>query len=263
MVLMVLLMVSCSGEEELLKIKRDIANIQEQIYAIEKNQVELQSGLQERLKDVDQKLSDRTVQADTQDQLQTIKQDLSQYKALVHDLESRVAELKRAGAQVTLNTPTSDANQPMGETVDGADNPTPPATTAPSQVSGDVVGAQYRQAKLDYDRGKFEVAQVGFEDVLNNFPGSPFEERARYYLGTIFFNNKDYQKAREQFAVLTTQYGKGDFVKQAMYYEGRCYYQLRQPSKAVLTLRELIEAYPDTQEAELAQTFLKRKGYER
>lgn len=245
--MLLLVFAGCGGEEERLKVKRDIANLQEQIYQLERNQAEAKRELAAKVDAMSVKLSDRTSQANIQDEIFSLRESLAQYQAVIHDLDNRVSELSRGQSQV--------ATAPMGTASSGL---------APVEnVPGNVVEQQFIQASLDLDRGKHNVAILGFEEILKSFPDSPYTERAHYYLGKSYFEIKDYQKAGEQCRLITTNYPKGDFVKQAMYYEGQCYYYLNQYSKAINTLRDLIQFFPGTQEAELARQFLKKAGYEK
>ena len=139
----------------------------------------------------------------------------------------------------------------------------PSAKTLMEHCHGHGMEQQFNKALLDYHRGKYKVAVLGFEGVLENFPNSPFTEACHYYLGRCHAEAKDYQKALEGFKLITTRFPQGDFARQAMYYEGQCYYYLNQYSKAILTLNELIERFPGTQESDLAHQFLKKAGYEK
>ena len=246
--LSLLFLLGCSNDEERLKVNRDIANLQEQIYELERSQTELKGDLRRALDEVDRKVEDRSSQADVQDQVFSIKETLSQVEARVQDLDSKIASLGR--------TRTDVATAPM-QPVEGDES------VPIESVSGEVVEQQFNKAYLDFNRGKYDVATLGFQGVLENFPNSPYTDACYYYLGRSFLENKDYQQAGENFRVITTQYTKGDFIKQAMYYEGQCYYYLNQHSKAILTLRELIKQFPGTQEGMLANQFLKKAGYEK
>lgn len=268
-VFLVFLLLGCTGEEDTLKTKRDLANLQEQIYEIERAQAELKEELLAKARDLDRKMEDRTAQADMSNDMSTVKSRLEQAEALIYDLESKLVELRKTTAQVVLSSnpvasePADPTDRPAGTTVgEGTD----PASTDPNQpvtISGEVVEQQFNQALLDYNRGKYEVAVVGFGDLLANFPTSPYTEPSHYYLGVCFFQQKNYQKARDNFFQITSRFPKGDYIKQAKLYEGQCYYYLNQHSRAIITLRELIDDYPGTQESDLARQFLKKTGYER
>lgn len=264
-ILLLATLVSCSNEEEMLKVRRDIANVQEQIYELESKQAQVRADIMSQMKVLERKLDDRTAVADTQDRLHRVKQELSEYKALLHDLEGKIAEMRATQSRVALAAERGAEDTGEGENPDanGLDNGMNTDMSPITEVSGDVVQGQYRQAYLDFNRGKYDVAIEGFRGVLQNFPNSPYTEKAMYYLGTSLYQQEKYQEAREQFTAITKQFPSGSFLKQSMYYEGRCYYSLGQLSKAVITLKDLSEKYPGTQEADLASNFLKQTGYER
>ena len=236
----------CTDKEEQLKIRRDIADLQEQIYQLERSQSELRTEVRGSMEGLNQKIEDRTAQANVQEQLHAVKEGLAQFQARVHDLDAKVSSLARTRSQVTLAP---------GEGTSETGNMT--------NVSGEVVEQQFNQATLDFNRGKYEVAILGFKDVISNFPNSPYSEAAHYYLGRSYFETRKYQEAGENYRTIVTRYPQGDYVKQALYYEGQCFYYLNQHSKAILTLRDLIEKFPGTQESDLARQFLKKAGYEK
>jgi len=266
-----LLLIGCSNDDELLKVKRDLTRAQEQIYQIERAQNELREELRTKSAEIDRKLEDRKEQADLYEDLRAMRERLEQAEALIYDLESSMVEMRRAETEVTLSPTgegTDTAGEQGGDTLDT--NAGPPVTDRPDTpgsgdvtVSGNLVEQQFNQALLDYNRGKYDVAIIGFSDVLTNFPGSPYTEPSHYYLGVSHFQKKAYQKARDSFAQISARYPDGDFIKQSKLYEGQCYYYLNQHSRAILTLRDLIDNYPGTQEAALARQFLEKTGYER
>ena len=191
---MVLWLVGCSGEEERLKIKRDIANLQEQIYELEKNQADLKSKVQKTVDDLNEKVEDRSAQAGLQDQVYSIRETLSQYEAQLQDLDTKIDRLSKTRAQVS----TAPAEDP--DNIDGA--------VPVENVSGEVVEQRFNQALLDFNRGKYQVASLGFKGVLDDFPNSPFTEAANYYLGRCYTELKQYQNAGEIFRNITTRTSK-------------------------------------------------------
>lgn len=243
----VLLLFGCSGDEDRLKTQRDIARLQEQIYVLERTQTELKNQVQDSLKDVNKKLQDRSDQADIQEQVRSLKDVLNQYDARFTDITRQIDDLGRSNVQV---------NTAPIQPVEGQE-PVPIES-----VSGEVVEQQFNKAYLDYNRGKYDVAALGFQGVLDSFPGSPFTESCYYYLGRSYIETKQYEKAVEFFGLIGEKYPSGDYIRQANYYEGQCYFYLNKHMKAVLTLRDLIKNHPGTQEANLAQQFLKKAGYE-
>ena len=249
LVISLLMLVGCGDDEERLKVRRDIANLQEKLYELERNQTEIKGEIREAVRDIQSQLQDRSNQADTQEQIRSLRETLSQFEARLEDLDSKIADVNRARTQVA----TAPVQPAEGE-----------GELAPIEsVSGKVVEQQFNKAYLDYNSGKLDVAIQGFQGVLENFPQSPYTEACHYYLGRCYHESKQYQKAVEQFRIITTNFAKGDFIKQALYYEGQCYFFLNQHSRSVLAMQDLINRFPGTQEAELAKQFLRKAGYEK
>jgi TolA-binding protein len=243
-----LVLLGCTGNnDERLKINRDIANLQEQIYDIEKVQSEIQQDLKGAVTQINEKLDDRKTQADLKDQIRTLRETLNQFDARLKDLDTKITSVNRSRASVS----TAPIQPIEGE-----------QQVPISSVSGEVVEQQFNKALLDYQRGQFDVAVLGFEGVRDNFPNSPFTEACHYYLGRSRTETKNYQTALESFQLITTTYPDGNYIRQAMYYEGQCYFHLNQYSRAVVTLNKLISRFPDSQESDLAKQFLAKAGYQ-
>ena len=234
--------------------KRDIADLQEQIYALERNQAKAREELDQVVVELKKKVEDRSSQAEFQDQLFTIKDGMAQYEARINDLEYKLTQLRRASTDVVAGGDT--ATEPTTDTGE-------PGTEAPEVVPGEDLESMFNQARLDLDRGKFTVAIDAFREIVEQFSQSPFAESAQYYLGRAYFDTKDWVQAIDSFETVRRKYGNGNYVRQAMYYLGQCYYYRNSHSKAILMLQELIEQHPGTQESELAKQFLKRAGYQK
>lgn len=247
-VLILLMLVSCTGEEERLKVNRDIANLQEQIYDIERSQAEVARDVDKAVNRLNVKLDDRRNQANIQEQVNALKETVEQIKARVEDLDTALNNLSKAKAEVQT--------API--------EPLPGSEEVPLEsVSGKVVEQQFRRALLDYQRAKFDVAKLGFEGILSSFPSSPYSEACVYYLGRCASEQGDFSAAVGHFQKVIKDFPDGEYTRQSLLYEGQCYHHLNQYSKSIMTLSSLIEKFPGTQEADLATQFLKKAGFQR
>lgn len=247
--LLPLLMWSCSSDEDMIKVKRDLANLQEQIYRLETVSKANQDELDGTLAEIRELLADRTSQADQREQVNLIQETLARLEARLADVETRASRQSMNSSQVSVSNSSasieSDSNQ-SNEAVAGSD-----------------VEIQFRTSYGDFARGKYELAAYGFEELLNNFPNSPLTEQCHYYLGRSYYETKDYQKANGQFAaVIQSNNAKSDFKRPAMLYQGKCFYYLNMHNKAIAQLSDLVKNYPGTQESELARSFMRKAGYE-
>ncbi|MCB9397144.1 MAG: tetratricopeptide repeat protein [Acidobacteria bacterium] len=238
-----LMLISCGDDEERLKMRRDIANLQEQIYQIERSQKEMSDKVNGALAEIDAKMADRKAQADQREQVANLREGVSQLEARLADLEAKSA--RTGGVSSAVTAPSSSGSE-----------------TPPTVANADLE-IQFNTSYGDFTRGKYELAAYGFEELLNNFPNSPFTEQCHYYLGRCYFELKKWQQANQHFDSVVSGFPTGSYLKPAMLYQGQCYYFMNSHSRAVSRLQELVSKFPDSQEANLARTFLKKAGYEK
>lgn len=252
--ILVLLLIGCGGEEERLKVQRDISKLQEQLYELERNQALIREQVAQTNADIKTKLEDRSSQAEMKDRMFSLQESLSQYEARILDLERQVTQLSR-NSRTVVSTPVP--------------TPDPTDTTSTSDyipsdsVSGSDVQKLFDRSMLDLNRGKADAAMLGFETIISNFPDSELVEDAHYYSGKAAYGNKDWPKAVQHFELVANKVGRGKYTRQGLFYLGRVYYNMNSHYKSVLTLRDVISKYPGTQEADLAKDFLRNAGYEK
>ena len=234
----ILLLFSFQGaKKERQEMMRDIAQLREQVYALEERIAELEAKPDPTAPLENQILA---INAELRDQMRGVLEELSRMRASMDNLENRVSELEEADRQVSISVPDA----PLG--------------TVPTSVSGELLQQQLQQARLDFDRGKYPVAETAFRDLLANFPGSPFATECQHYLARALFQQKKYEEARDLFAEVAS--GRSDFALQARLYEAQAYFHQGLFAKAVALLDELVLRNPDTQEAQLARRFLENNG---
>jgi len=246
-VLYILALGACQSDEELRKIKHDIAQIQEQIYQVENSQAELQRQLGKVSDTLSQKIEDRRDEANQQEKIYSMQDTVSQLNAKVEDLESKFNKQKNMGRNFNVQNTGSESSS---------------ETDMPNSVSGTDLEIQYNTCFGDFNRGEYQLSALGFEDLISNYPTSPFANESYYYLGRSYFELNNWQKAAVNFGKLLKTSEKSSFAKQAMLYLGQCYHYLNMPRKAVMKLKELQNLYPDSQEAALAKSFLRKNQYE-
>jgi len=235
---MILTLLSFQGaKKQRQEMMRDIAQLQEQVYALEERIVKLESKPDPTGPLENQILA---INAELKDQLRGVIDELGRMRASLDNIENRVTQLEESEKRVTIQTPGM------------------PDDTAPTSVSGELLQQQFQQARLDFDRGKYAVAETGFRDLLTTFPDSPLASECKHYLGRALFEREKYREARDLFAEVAA--GRSDFALQARLYEAQSYFHQGLFAKAVELLDNLILGHPDTQEAQLARRFLESNG---
>jgi len=135
----------------------------------------------------------------------------------------------------------------------------------------------YAQGEKKFEKGKYLQAIDDFRLYILNNPGGQLADDAQYYIGESYYNRDEYLLAIAEFTQLVERYKYSEllvdgYFKIAMsYYELSPKYQRDQSNteKALRQLQEFIDAYPNTNNAKIAQgkidelrTKLGRKLYE-
>ncbi|MBS0210977.1 MAG: tetratricopeptide repeat protein [Planctomycetes bacterium] len=116
----------------------------------------------------------------------------------------------------------------------------------------------YEQAVAEQSLDKPADALKHFEEVTE-LTGDEVAARARFMMGEIHFERREHQQAiKNYFRVLT--YDSPRWQAAAHYETGRCFEVLKQPDQARRSYRELVEKFPNSEQAKLAQDRLKELG---
>ncbi len=121
-------------------------------------------------------------------------------------------------------------------------------TSEPKQRGEEI----YSVALIDLNRGKYDLAIMGFESYLEQFADGPRADDARYNIGEALLAKSDYAEAAISYLAVTRKWPKSDLVPSAIYKAARCYEKLDQVDMAKNYYRQLIDGHSGTAEAELA-----------
>jgi len=116
----------------------------------------------------------------------------------------------------------------------------------------------YDQAKQAFDAGELEKAREGFQEFTKRFPNSQNADNAQFWIGEIYYREKWYEKAIVEYQKVVENYPKGNKIRSAMLKQGYAFLNIGDKANARLILKELINKYPDTTEAQLATQKLSR-----
>jgi tol-pal system protein YbgF len=116
----------------------------------------------------------------------------------------------------------------------------------------------YRDAFELLKARDYPAAREAFGEMVGRYPQGQFADNGRYWLGEIGYVTQDYSAAQTQFNRLVTDYPLSPKVAAAMLKLGYVYYEQDQLAEARRTLEEVVQRFPDTTEARLAQGRLDR-----
>ncbi len=162
--------------------------------------------------------------------------------------------------------PGGRAASPGGERPEGLDAPSAADSTSragdrgsasdPAYSDGSEEKRIYDQAYLDLTRGNYALAILGFRDCLRRSPATELSDNAQYWIGESYYAQSDFEMANQEFMKLLAQYTKGDKAPAALLKIGYSYARLNDTTSSVRYLRQVIEQYPNSDEATLAKNKL-------
>ena len=180
----------------------------------------------------------RTRRALSESRMDEIQTRLEIIEALVKENRYRISQLSMLrGTQAR----TADTAQVYAET------PTPEASVARHI---------YDTAYVDFVKGNFQSAIVGFRDFVKRFPMTDFSDDAQFMIAQSFFVLGDYPNAITEFRKVLDDHPSGDRVPAAMYKLGLCYLEVDDVETAREYFKILVARYPTAVETRQAESRL-------
>ncbi|HRZ98232.1 MAG TPA: outer membrane protein assembly factor BamD [Paludibacter sp.] len=114
---------------------------------------------------------------------------------------------------------------------------------------------KYTKAVEYFEKGDFMRASTLFDEVSIYFKGTERSESVLNYMAKSYMGQKDYFSASEYYKTYVKTYPKGQFITEAKYMIGYCFYldspdpRLDQTStvSAIAALQEFVDLYPESE----------------
>jgi tol-pal system protein YbgF len=258
-VLVTFVLAGCAGDRELAILRNDMERMNRQLLQLQVSQEVGQSKPREFIE------GERRNIADMKAGLDEVKQQLS---ILTERMEASDMQMsRRIGALEARLTPGSSPaplgsrpspsapGQPPLSSSSTADLPSGSPATDPSASAE--AKRLYQAALGDYQRGKFDLAAQGFRTYLEQAPRGDVADTAQYYLGESLYSVKDYRNAIAEFERLVRDFPQSPQVPSALLKTGYAYYEVKDSVQGRRVLRTLVEKYPTSKEAKLAEERLR------
>jgi len=165
------------------------------------------------------------------------------------DLDQRLQSLERRTRTGQALPETSPETSP--ETALG------PATGAGAAAAGDQ-RASYQAALELLRQGRYERAEAAFGQYLADFPDGELADNAQYWLAETHYVNREFETALAGFRRVLEDYPNSRKTPDAMLKSGFCLHELGRRDEAAAMLEAVIEQYPDSTAARLANQRLDR-----
>ena len=247
------------------RILAEIRQIQSQLSTLTETQTTLAEAVSALLADRDQQLGeDRRDRAETRNALDRMERDVATLSEAFRQTNDRLSELmvelqslreaqQRAALAAVESSPEGEpvptAEDPI--TAPGAD-PVPAASTGESPLlGGPSVSEIYLEAQADYVQGRYDLAFSGFEQVAGS--DGELADDARYLMGEVLLAQGKPEAALEQFEIVIRDFPESVREAEAWYKKGVILKRLGHESDARDIFEDILEVFPGTQAAHLAQ----------
>lgn len=139
---------------------------------------------------------------------------------------------------------------------------TPGVASAPAPASSGQEQAAYDQAFALLKEGKYDQAIKSFDAFVKNHPSSAQVPNAHYWMGEARYVQGDLKGAMQQFELVVKGASAHPKVPDALLKIGYLFYDQKNYAKARETLNKVKEQFPGSQAANLADQRLKRMQQE-
>jgi len=116
----------------------------------------------------------------------------------------------------------------------------------------------YSNGLRDITSGKYDLARQEFQDYLKYYADTDLASNAQFYLGEIFYKQKQYVDAVAAYDKVLTNYPKSFKLGPARLRKGLALIELGQKTAGIRELREVVKRFPGSDETRaqlVGQTF--------
>jgi len=192
------------------------------------------------------------VQANSGSRIDTLATQVQALADNLDEVKSRLGKLNQQMGEAQSVLQSLDAKVAGGIPA----QPPPGAAPAPPP-SADTL---YSNALRDYTGGKYDLARQQFLDYLKYFPENDLASNAQFYLGEIFFAQKQFPEAIGEYDKVLDNYPKSFKLAAARLKKGMALLEIGQRSSALRELREVVRRHPATEEERRARAKLRELG---
>lgn len=242
--------------------QRDMQSAMDEKFAVQKTLIEqtldavsklnnTMGGLQKTMQDVQANSGARLDSMSTQvqglaDNVEDLKVRLGKINQQLADLQST---LQSIDARLANPTPAGGTNPPGGGNPPGAPSGPPPSASV-----------LYDSAFRDFQSGKYDLAKQEFSDYLKYYPDTDLAGSAQFWIGEIYYAQKQYKEAVTEYDKAITNYPKGYKLATARYKKGLALLELGEKAAAIRELREVVRRFPGSDEDRRARAKLRELG---
>ena len=134
----------------------------------------------------------------------------------------------------------------------------PPSDAKPSGTPPQTDAAAYEQAFSLLSNKQYDQSAVAFKDYLQRHPDGQFVANAHYWLGDIYFQQKNLTQAEQELNLVITQYSTSGKAADARLKLAILHAQQGNTDQARQELKTIMNRYPGSSAAQLASIQLQQ-----
>ena len=193
-------------QQEINELKKEVGELSQKLYKYTNEPTETENSGNAQMRDkIDEygatlhRINERLDELDKQ--IKQYNDNLDKFNQKT-DLRLKVLESRKSGAEV----PNAVAPVPMaGESV------------ATGVTNGNNPQDMYNAAMQAYNNGLYDEAELGFEDIIKQFPQHSLAGNAQYWLGEVYTKQGNLEKARQAFKTGYNKYKNGNKGADSLY----------------------------------------------
>jgi tol-pal system protein YbgF len=264
---MALLLASLSGcalqsdmrilEDRLISLERKNADLQQALSRNRQEKQSLEQQLQQYGSLIEEKdMSLRNQSAGLQVTADQIRSEIQAINGRLEEtafrLNQRIDDLERKVQTAPAPGPSPGFSSSMGrDEMDGGAPDSASVGEAPAPTgSPDVLYATGKQA---FDQQDYDRAARHFQQLLNRYPQAPQADNAQFWIGEIFYQQRNFEEAILAYQQVIETYPDGNKLVAALLKQGFAFSSLGDKDNARLILQELLNRFPHTREARIAE----------
>ena len=190
-----------------------------------------------------------------------IREKLDDNNVRVGSLTQEVDALRRSMQQMATRPAATDpfgGGDPSAAPSGAAPQPggAPPSTGAPAAATPTMTASPrqvWDAAYADYTSGQYDLAVLGFEAYIRNFPKSDSADDAQVLICAAFLADKKYQKAVDACDTAIRTYPTGNAIPDAYFRKGLALADMRDVNGARTAWETVVRNFPDSDAGRLAK----------
>lgn len=187
----------------------------------------------------------------------------------IKELEERLAKIdNEVKVQATLLRAREEELRGIRESLSSKQGEKEPAVSGPSGSQGELArekpSGESEEVKRDYaealkllEQKDYRGSIARFKEFLKKYPKSDYADNAQYWIGEGHYALKEFDQSILEFDAVRRKFPKGDKVPAALLKMGFAFAELGDKVDARLILQELIDRYPQSEEAVKARQKVK------